>query len=171
MNKKAVIVVMFVFVAVALAGCNLPTGLQMNSGDPMNQPEFNEEMPFEEHPEGMPEDADAMQHEEQPREEERHPEEPREEEMHEEEPQMVSAEVRFDSFTANPPEIMYGECTLLKWRVEGQVDFELNGYPIGNFDQLEVCPTETQPYVLTIKFDGQELTKEVMVSVIRNPVD
>ncbi len=164
MNKKSVVVVMFVFVAIALASCNMPNQ-QGYSGEMMNQPNYNEEMPFEEQPQEMFEDPDAMHHEEEMQEGEWHEEEPREQEPREEEPREPHGEVHIVHYAANPPEIMAGDCSLLEWMIEGQGDFELNGQRVGNADTMQVCPTNSSSYALMVNGGSQQ---QVTVHVINN---
>jgi hypothetical protein len=169
MNKKLVVFGLFVFVTVVLANCNLPTNQQGYSGKMMNEPMYNEEMPFEDGP-GEPQeffDPDAEHPEELQK--EWNPEEP----LQEENPEGWAPEeldpndpIHIAHFVANPSEIGSGDCSLLEWFVEGPAVTFLDGQNVGHGDTMQVCPKNTTTYRLVANANGQELSREVTVSVI-----
>jgi len=68
-------------------------------------------------------------------------------------------------FTANPPEISRGECSLLFWEVspEGEVPPVLDGSEVPFWGENEVCPSETTVYHLqTENSPDTSVTVEVL---------
>jgi hypothetical protein len=52
------------------------------------------------------------------------------------------------TFTADRTNIQRGECATLRWSVQGGEAVQLNGGPVPNSGEMEVCPQETTPYRL-----------------------
>jgi hypothetical protein len=71
------------------------------------------------------------------------------------------------SFEAEDPSLESGECTDIVWRVEGAVDIQLDGSPVGQSGRKKVCPEEDSSYRLVFQIPGSaEIERrEVEISV------
>ena len=69
-------------------------------------------------------------------------------------------------FWADQKEINRGECTTLRWEVEGVQAVYLNNEGVVGVGSRGVCPTESKTYRLTVvKMDGGTDTREVRIKV------
>ncbi|MCB0155278.1 MAG: hypothetical protein KDF65_10820 [Anaerolineae bacterium] len=70
------------------------------------------------------------------------------------------------SFEADDTRIDEGDCTFLRWRVDGALEIELDGQRVGRMDRDEVCPTKRTTYELTIQLpDGVQARRQVTIEV------
>ncbi len=80
------------------------------------------------------------------------------------EPPPPSGEVLI-TFTADRTRLLPGECTTLRWSVDGGFGFELNGQPVERSGQMEVCPEETTPYWIAVDAGDRIERREVVIVV------
>jgi hypothetical protein len=85
----------------------------------------------------------------------------------EREPEPPSEEGVRISFTADRTNLRPGECTTLRWNVEGGFAVELNEQPVERSGQSQVCPPETIPYVIAVDAGDRLERREVVISVER----
>lgn len=71
------------------------------------------------------------------------------------------------SFAADRTSLRPGECTTLRWSVDGGYGVELNGQPVERSGQSQVCPQETTPYVIGVDAGDRLEQREVVISVER----
>lgn len=71
------------------------------------------------------------------------------------------------SFEAEDPSLTEGECTDIIWRIEGAVNIQLDGDPVGQSGREKVCPDEDSSYRLTFQIAGstEVESREVEISV------
>ncbi len=69
------------------------------------------------------------------------------------------------SFTADRTNLAPGECTTLRWSVEGGFGVELNEQPLERSGQSQVCPQETTPYVIAVDA-GDRLERRELVIIV-----
>ncbi len=68
-------------------------------------------------------------------------------------------------FTADRTSLKAGECTTLRWAVTGGFGVTLDGQPVDKVGQMEVCPAETQVYLLAVDVGTHIETRQVEISV------
>ena len=76
-------------------------------------------------------------------------------------------------FSADSQNILAGECTTLRWRTENVETLYVHPifdaydkYEVGTEGALEVCPTETLPYLLKADLaDGTTKGRSITISV------
>lgn len=70
------------------------------------------------------------------------------------------------SFSAKETTITKGDCTNLKWHVEGASTVTLDGESVAASGKKKVCPKKDTRYQLTIRLpDGNQLSRTVKISV------
>jgi tetratricopeptide (TPR) repeat protein len=69
------------------------------------------------------------------------------------------------SFNADRTNLRLGECTTLRWSVEGGFGVELNGQPVERSGQSQVCPPETTPYVIAVDAADRLERREVVIFI------
>jgi hypothetical protein len=70
------------------------------------------------------------------------------------------------SFSADKSRIDEGECTDIRWRVEGAVAVRFEGDRAAPVDREKVCPKKDTTYRLTVELpDGNRASREVEVTV------
>jgi hypothetical protein len=70
------------------------------------------------------------------------------------------------SFSAEEITIVKGECTDLKWQVEGAATVTLDRESVAASGKKKVCPKKDTHYQLTIRLpDGNQLSRTVKISV------
>lgn len=69
------------------------------------------------------------------------------------------------AFTADRKELQPGECATLTWSVDGGFGAELNGRPVAKQGQMEVCPTETTIYTLSVDAGTRLEQREVIITM------
>ena len=70
------------------------------------------------------------------------------------------------SFSAKESTITKGDCTDLKWQVEGASTVTLDGESVAASDNKKVCPKKDTRYQLTVRLpDGNQLSRTVKISV------
>ena len=70
------------------------------------------------------------------------------------------------SFSAKETTITKGDCTDLKWQVEGATTVSLDGESVAASDKKKVCPKKDTRYELAIRLpDGNQLSRTVKISV------
>lgn len=69
-------------------------------------------------------------------------------------------------FEADDTRIDEGDCTFLRWRVDGALAIELDGKRVSRIDREEVCPTKRTTYELTLQLpDGNQARRQVTIEV------
>jgi hypothetical protein len=67
---------------------------------------------------------------------------------------------------AEPSEIMVGDCAFLRWDVQTEFFVSLNGEPVENGGEREVCPETTTTYIFSME-DGKSIQEfPVIVTVV-----
>lgn len=88
---------------------------------------------------------------------------------------LVSCGGKVATSTATPEKIIFstdllqlqpGECTLLHWEVIGGFGVTLNSQPVDKTGQMEVCPTETRGYELTVDMGTRVERRMVEITVL-----
>ncbi len=70
------------------------------------------------------------------------------------------------NFAANPTSIAQGQCSTLRWDVEGAREVYFEGVGVTGHEQQQECPTQTTNYTLTVVFqDGSARNYTAQVSV------
>jgi hypothetical protein len=70
------------------------------------------------------------------------------------------------TFEADETRIEAGDCTVLRWRVDGAMVIELDGKRVSRSDQERVCPDEDTTYELSAQLpDGISESRIVTVFV------
>ena len=80
--------------------------------------------------------------------------------------QSVLTEGQVD-FTVTPASIQPGKCATLRWNVPSRQthSITLNGNPVNNSGQQQVCPQATEVYNLDVDMGGSMIHKEVTLNV------
>lgn len=70
------------------------------------------------------------------------------------------------NFSANPTSIAQGQCSTLRWDVEGAREVYFEGVGVTGHEQQQECPTQTTTYTLTVVFpDGSARNYTAKVDV------
>jgi titin len=70
------------------------------------------------------------------------------------------------NFSANPASIAQGQCSTLRWLVEGAREVYFEGVGVTGNEQQQQCPTQTTTYTLTVVFqDGSARNYTATVTV------
>ena len=69
------------------------------------------------------------------------------------------------NFTASPTVITTGQCTTLRWDVDGVQALYFNGQGVTGHETRQVCPSSTTTYGLNIVAPGQNFWRNVTVTV------
>lgn len=69
------------------------------------------------------------------------------------------------AFASDRKELQPGECATLAWNVEGGFGAEINGRPVEKQGQMEVCPTETTTYTLSLDAGTRLEQREVVITL------
>jgi hypothetical protein len=73
------------------------------------------------------------------------------------------------TFTADRTELEPGECTTLRWSVEGGLAVSLDAQPVDPSGQAEVCPEESTTYRLTVDIGQTMEQREIVIAVSSQP--
>lgn len=74
-------------------------------------------------------------------------------------------------FRADRTSVRPGECTTLRWYVEGIKEVYLDGHGQVGHGSQQVCPSQTQTFVLTVvQRDGQRVPHRLTIQVSGSPV-
>lgn len=76
----------------------------------------------------------------------------------------VTAELRADR-----QQIQQGECTVIRWDVEGAREVYLNGGGVAGHDSRQVCPSTTTRYDLHVRSDCGNIDRAVTIQVTAAP--
>jgi len=68
------------------------------------------------------------------------------------------------SFYADQTTLNLGECTLLHWTTEDALDVQLDDEEVEPEGEQEVCPEESQTYVLAVQYSGKR-SEELLVDI------
>ena len=72
-------------------------------------------------------------------------------------------------FRADAPWVMAGECTTLRWDVEGVRAVYMNGQGQPGHSSQDVCPSETRTYVLHAALNSGYLDRAITIAVLPVP--
>ncbi len=68
-------------------------------------------------------------------------------------------------FTVDQPRIRQGDCTTLRWDVQGGISIRLDEQSVDRSGQRQVCPQETTTYQLAVDLGNRVKSNDVSVSV------
>ncbi|MCI0477238.1 MAG: fibronectin type III domain-containing protein, partial [Anaerolineales bacterium] len=75
------------------------------------------------------------------------------------------------NFAANPASIAQGQCSTLRWAVEGAREVYFEGVGVTGNEQQQQCPMQTTTYTLTVVFqDGSARNYTATVTVTAAPI-
>jgi uncharacterized protein YraI len=72
-------------------------------------------------------------------------------------------------FRADAPWVMAGQCTTVRWDVEGVRGVYFNGQGRPGHGSQEVCPAQTQTFVLHVVLNSGHMDRAVVVTVLPAP--
>jgi hypothetical protein len=72
-------------------------------------------------------------------------------------------------FTVDQPSIRLGDCTMLRWNVQGGYSVQLDGQGVERIGQKQVCPRQTATYQLAVDVGDRMDRREVVVAVAIPP--
>jgi hypothetical protein len=72
-------------------------------------------------------------------------------------------------FRADQPWVIAGQCTTLRWDVEGVRGVYFNGQGQPGHGSQEVCPAQTQTFVLHVVLNSGYLDRAISVAVLPAP--
>lgn len=84
-------------------------------------------------------------------------------------PQPTATPPMYVDFRADSPWVIAGQCTTLRWDVEGVRAVYLNGRGQPGHGSVEVCPTQTQTFVLHVVLNSGYLDRAITVVVLPAP--
>jgi hypothetical protein len=81
-------------------------------------------------------------------------------------PQPTATPPMYVDFRADAPWVFQGQCTTLRWDVEGVRAVYLDGKGQPGHGSQEVCPGETRTYVLHVVLNSGYLDRAIAVTVL-----
>ena len=72
-------------------------------------------------------------------------------------------------FRADAPWVIAGQCTTLRWDVEGVRGVYFNGQGQPGHGSVDVCPAQTQTFVLHVVLNSGYLDRAISVAVLPAP--
>lgn len=84
-------------------------------------------------------------------------------------PQPTATPPMYVDFRADAPWVIAGQCTTLRWDVEGVRGVYFNGQGQPGHGSQEVCPAQTQTFVLHVVLNSGYLDRAISVAVLPAP--
>lgn len=84
-------------------------------------------------------------------------------------PQPSATPPMYVDFRADSPWVIAGQCTTLRWDVEGVRGVYYNGQGQPGHSSVEVCPAQTQTFVLHVVMNSGYLDRAITVAVLPAP--
>ncbi len=84
-------------------------------------------------------------------------------------PQPTATPPMYVDFRADAPWVIAGQCTTLRWDVEGVRGVYFNGQGQPGHSSSDVCPTQTQTYVLHVVLNAGYQDRAMTVAVLPIP--
>jgi uncharacterized protein YraI len=84
-------------------------------------------------------------------------------------PQPSATPPMYVDFRADSPWVIAGQCTTLRWDVEGVRGVYFNGQGQPGHGSQEVCPAQTQTFVLHVVLNSGYLDRAISVAVLPAP--
>ena len=84
-------------------------------------------------------------------------------------PQPTATPPMYVDFRTDAPWVIAGQCTTLRWDVEGVRGVYFNGQGQPGHGSADVCPAQTQTFVLHVVLNSGYLDRAIMVAVLPAP--
>jgi len=84
-------------------------------------------------------------------------------------PQPTATPPMYVDFRADAPWVIAGQCTTLRWDVEGVRGVYFNGQGQPGHGSVDVCPAQTQTFVLHVVLNSGYLDRAISVAVLPAP--
>lgn len=84
-------------------------------------------------------------------------------------PQPTATPPMYVDFRADAPWVIAGQCTTLRWDVEGVRGVYFNGQGQPGHSSQDVCPAQTQTFVLHVVLNSGYLDRAISVAVLPAP--
>lgn len=84
-------------------------------------------------------------------------------------PQPTATPPMYADFRADAPWVIAGQCTTLRWDVEGVRGVYFNGQGQPGHGAVDVCPAQTQAFVLHVVLNSGYLDRAITIAVLPAP--